>query len=212
MVGTPLETAARIDSYVCGPWRCSLKQAVLLRPSGDAYDGGLELAGDFVDISELSQLNGLFREGTPFGLSYLARDVHANFDVYFFDVAHDRFGISIDVESSLVWYGNSEFTPGRWFEGFVLAIVNALRPEVVGYGRDAALPTSHESLDVSIVLKRLRDGQLISLPHPIFYAISTKVISVEEVAEIRRRYVGSPRIEYKLAPGYHLFMDVAQPK
>ncbi|MCX4240155.1 hypothetical protein [Paraliomyxa miuraensis] len=210
--GSVLDAVERIEDAVCVPWHCRLQESALLRPSYDAFDGGLELDGELEPCESMRAVAQVAKAGKPFALVYLSYDTRANFVVYFFDVAEDGFRATVSVESSYVWFRNDEYSPGRWFEGFLISLVSAFGADVCGYGRDDAYGLKHESIEVADILERLRTGDLLELPNPIFHAISVELIERSEIVSLMRSRPCSPRLEYKVAPGYHVLMDVAQPK
>jgi hypothetical protein len=211
--GSVLELVERIEDQVCEPWRCRLQESVVLRPSHDAYDGGLEFDGELEPCETPRDVERVVKVGKPFALVYLSSDTRATFALYVFDVGDDGYSATVAMESSMVWYRNDEYsTPGRWFEGFLISLVGALRAEVCGYGRDAAYGINHESLDPAQILARLRTGDLLELPNPIFHAISVDLIDRSEILSLMKKRPCSPRLEYKISPDHHVLMDVAQPK
>lgn len=210
--GSVLDAVERIEEMVCIPWHCRLQESALLRPSYDAFDGGLELDGELEPCESMRAVARVAEAGKPFALVYLSFDTRANFVVYFFDLSEDGFRATVSVESSYVWFRNDEFGPGRWFEGFLISLVSAFGADVCGYGRDAAYSLMHESLEPAAILDRLRTGDLFELPNPIFHAISVGLINRSEIVALMKSRPCSPRLEYKVAPGYHVLMDIAQPK
>lgn len=211
--GSVLDMVERLDDQLCEPWRCRLQESVSLRPSYDAYDGGLELDGELKPCETIQDVERVAKVGKPFALVYVSYDTRATFSVYVFDIAEDGFGATVAVESSMVWFRNDEHsTPGRWFEGFLISLVAALRADVCGYGRDAAYGIQHESLEPAQILARLRTGDLLELPNPIFHAISIDLIDRSEIISLMKKRPCSPRLEYKISPDHHVLMDVAQPK
>lgn len=211
--GSVLDMVDRFAEQVCEPWRCRLQEAALLRPSHDAFDGGLELDGELEPCETTRGVARLLKTGRPFALAYASFDTRATFALYVFAVSDDGFAATMAIESSMVWFRNDEHsTPGRWFEGFLISVAGALQADVCGYGRDDAYGIKHESLEPNQILARLRTGDLLELPNPIFHAVGVDLIDRSEILALMKKRPRSPRLEYKISPTHHILMDVAQPK
>jgi len=61
----------------------------------------------------------------------------------------------------------------------------------------------------SVVLARLRSGELFVIQSPQFHAISSGLISAEEVAAILSQHPKDPTFKYRASSGYHVLYDVA---
>ncbi|MBC8071601.1 MAG: hypothetical protein IAG13_24965, partial [Deltaproteobacteria bacterium] len=191
------------------------------------YDGGLEAAGEQQPCKTIDDVRALVASRQPFGLIYLAIDTRAEFDLAFHDVDERGYNVTANIEKSLVYYKDEEHgNSGRWLEGFLISIVTALAPKVCAYGNTMLMDPDAElsvvlaalrrvryiALDPEEVVGRLRTGDLLALPWPVFHAIRTDLIQRSEIVALMKRRPCSPRLEYKLAPEHHVLMDVAQPK
>jgi hypothetical protein len=202
--GEILEALERLDKALREPWQSPLREVVRLKPSYDDFDGGLELDGDFIKCDSPRDAIEKAAGSDAFGLIYLARKIPAEFYFYLFDIGSEEFSVTLSLESSIVYYKNDEFDSGEWLEGLLTSIVCALKPLVCGYGRDAAYECKHESLNPEVILERLRAGELLGLPRPIFHSIATSLIDKSEIDALIAQYKPAPSLKYRMAPGYHI--------
>ena len=224
VTGPVIDTILRIDDGLCDAWSCSLEQFAYLRVSDDPYDGGYELAGELSPCSGESALAEIAAAGREFGLAYICRDTRATFAVYFTEIDVGMHTVTVSVESSYVYHRDDEHPqPGRWFEGWLVSLAVAVQADVCSYGNreliDNAMEFSevlarlrrprYEALDPVEVLRRLRSGEILQLPDPVFHSISVDLIGVPEVRAIMNDVGGAPSLEYKLAPGYHVLSNIA---
>ena len=71
------------------------------------------------------------------------------------------------------------------------------------------IPEEVDSLHPSVVLARGRAGEMFMMRPPQFHAISTALISSEEMAALLDQHPKRPRFRYRLATrGYHLLHAV----
>lgn len=227
--GSLLDAVARIDSELCELWRCRLKEAVYLRKSSDPYAGGLELDGDFFECTTLADVESIASINRPFALVYGAVDPRSEFNLAFHDVTEDGYTITGGVESNMVYFRDDDeySTSGQWFEGMLISLVTVLNAKVCAYGNTVTVKDKNMSLDdikaamrrvryidlsPDEVLERLRTGDLLELPYPVFHAISTDLIGKDEIDKLMKSRPCSPRVEYKQSPAHHIFTDLTQPK
>jgi hypothetical protein len=202
--GEVFEAMHRLQETLYEPFRSTLREAVRLRPSGEAYDGGLELAGPIEPCDSLEKAQRIVEGASSFALVFLAHQIPAEFYLYLYDFRADSFGLTLTIESSIIYYRNDDRPSGQWLEALLTATVCTLKPFVCGYGRDAAYELKHEPLDPAVLMARLRSGELLSLPRPIFHAISTSLIESTEIESMIKLHKPTPDPEYRIAPGYHL--------
>jgi hypothetical protein len=202
--GETLEVLERLDKALREPWQSPLREVIRLKPSYDDFDGGLELDGDFRKCESPRDAIEMAAGSDAFGLVYSARKIPADFCFYLFDIGPGEFSVTSAFESSIVYYKNDEFDSGEWLEGLLTSIVCALKPLVCGYGCDDAYRCRHESLNPDAVLARLRTGELLGLPRPIFHAIATSLIDKSEIDALIAQYNPAPILKYRMAPGYNI--------
>jgi hypothetical protein len=139
----------------------------------------------------------------------LSKEARGNVDLYFFAIAKDSFGARLVVESSMPYYEREENPKGEWLVKLLLSAVSALGCKVSGYGTDDAYEDGYDALDPTVVLGRLRAGELFAIRRPQFYAISSELISQDEMITLLDRYPKAPRLQYKLSTtGYHVLYAV----
>lgn len=213
----------RVHEELCPPFRSVLVRSVFLRPSAEPYDGGLEAVGEQEPCKTLADVQLLAGTGRAFGLVYLAADTRAEFHLAFHDITKEGFTITGSVESSLVYFKDDEHsTAGQWFESWLIALVTALRPSVCAYGNtylmdpnadlslvlEALRRPRYVALDPADVLARLRKGDLLELPSPVFHAISTSLTDRAEIDRLMKQRPCAPRLAYKLAPEHHVLSNM----
>lgn len=221
--GDLLTAVERIDEELCRPWRSLLVRSVRLRPSDDPYDGGLEALEEHEPCKTIAEVRALAKTGRPFGLVYLAADTRAEFHLAFHDITKDGYTITASVESSIVYFkDDGHTTAGQWFQGWLVSLVTALRSKVCAYGNTVLMDPNAElsqvlaalrrpryvALDPAEVLARLRTGDLLELPSPVFHAISTELIARDEIVRLMKKRPCAPRLEYKLAPEHHILSNI----
>ena len=206
--GEVLPVLDRLDAALRQRWQTQLKRVARLRPSNDAYDGGLKLDGEPEACDSPQSALGAMKGAQAFGLIYLATGIPAQLYFYLFDFAAGELSLTLSFDSSIVFFKSDEFERGQWLEGLLTTITCELKPLVCGYGRDAAYMCKHESLNPSLVLKRLRSGELLKLPKPIYHAISTSLIDTNEIVALIDEHKPEPRPRYRLAPGYHVLNNI----
>jgi hypothetical protein len=202
--GRVFDVMGRVDEVLRGRFGGALREIARLRPSGEEYDGGLELDGEFSKCDALAKAEEMTRGWKAYGLIYPMREVKARCYFYVYDISDVSFCTSLSFESSVVYFRNDDFDSGEWLERFLISMVGALRPLVCGYGLDDAYAVRHEPLPPEEVLARLRTGELLSLPRPIFHAISVSLIEAEEIEGLIKKFAPRPSPDYRMAPGYHV--------
>lgn len=181
----------------------ALREIVKLKTSDDPEDGGLALDGKFIPCSSLRQAQDIAEDWDCFALVWLDRAAIAEYYLYIFDAQQDSFACSMAFESSLAYHRTDESPSGARLEQLIFAITTCLDASVSGYGLDSAYEVQHQPLSSEEVLGRLRSGELLSLPRPIFHLISTKLVSVEEVRALIREHNASPDPEHRVMGRYH---------
>jgi hypothetical protein len=180
-----------------------------LKPEEDpltaAYNGGLDLAEDMVPCRTRSEVLLKARGWSAWGLSLLARPVPGYVYAYVFDLGNDEWSSAVSFDTSMLTYETSDLPRGEWLRGLLVSLVAALGSEVCGYGADRAYRLRYEALDPSVIIQRLRAGELFTMPYPNFHAISAKLVKVEEMADLLDRLPRSQFLQYRLATaGYHI--------
>lgn len=206
--GKVFDVLGQVNNVVEGKWQSTLREVVRLRPSNSDYDGGFELDGVIKKCESLQDAETITEGTGAFSLIYLAKDIPAEYYFYLFEIAPGEFSVTLSIESSIVYFENCEYESGQWLEGFLTSIVCVLKSSVCGYGSDAAYSCKHESLDPDEVLRRLRSGELLQLPRPIFHAISNKLIDKNEIDALIAQYKPKASPKYRMAPGYHILGSV----
>ena len=202
--GKPFEVLARVYDAVRIQWRSTLREVARLRPSGQEYDGGLELASGFLRCSNLAEAADLVEGAPAFGVVFLARQARAEWYLYVFDMDDHGFSVTISVESSIVHHHDEQFDDGELLEGLLTTVVIELQVAACGYGKDDAYNVDQKALDPGPVLERLRSGELLSLPRPIFHAFSIDLVTKQEIDALIEQHQPDPDPEYRQALGYHL--------
>jgi hypothetical protein len=209
ITGNPFLVLAHVQEAMARNWGSTIREVVQLRPSQDAYDGGLELAGDFLPCDSVRELRTLAGGWREFAVVYVVRDVPAECYLYVFGIDEADFGVTAAVDSSLVWYRNDDYPePGKWFEGFLITIATAFEPAVCGYGRDDAYRIKHESIDANAILDNVRDGKLLTIPQPVFHAIRRDLIDKDEIDALMKTHRHSPTLVYRQSPKHHVLADI----
>jgi len=207
--GTPEEALARLDERLVPAMGLEYADFGALRPSDRPSDQGLKLVDRTVPCHSRAAALGLARSCKAWGISFLSREVPGNVDFYVFEIEKNSFGARLTVESSMPWYESEEHAEGEWLVKLLLTAVSALGCEVCGYGADDAYEAGYDSLDPSVVLARLRAGELFTIRSPQFHAFSSGLISPEEMAELLDRHPKKPRLRYKVSTtGYHVLYAV----
>jgi hypothetical protein len=205
--GAPFTVLARLEEAL-EQWNISLRRFARLRPSGDAYDGGLELANGMTDCKTLDEARRLAQGGIPYALSYLATEVRGSWNLYVFDVSEDSFSATISFDTPFLSYESERFAEGEWFKAVLVEIVKALQAEVCGYGADDAYRIKHESLVPSELLKRLREGDLLNISYPVFHAFRASLLSSEEIRKLMQSRPVNRFLKYTMSGGYHVLAAV----
>ncbi len=221
--GGVIESVARIREGLRSPWGCRLERFVALQPSDDPYAGGLEAAGEEEPCESTAEVQRRMEPGRSFALVYAVVETRAEFVVAFHDITSDDHAITASVDASIVHAKNDEHsTAGQWFESWLIALVTALRPSVCAYGNtylmdpnadlslvlEALRRPRYVALDPSDVLARLRKGDLLELPSPVFHAISTSLTDHAEIDRLMKQRPCAPRLAYKLAPEHHVLSNM----
>ncbi|MCX4240156.1 hypothetical protein [Paraliomyxa miuraensis] len=220
--GNLLEAVERVENEVCPQWHCRLDRALFLRPSSDPYDGGITTDGELEPCTSVEAVAELARTGKPLGLAYIAYPTRANFYLEFFDISEDGYSLAASIESSILYHKDDEYESCRWFEGWLISLVVALRPSVCAYGNTEIIDPNMEfskvleglrrvrykALDPAQILERLRTGDLLELPDPVFHAISIDLIETPEIRTLMKTRPQAPGLEYKVAPGYHVLSNL----
>ncbi len=220
--GNILEAVELVQAQVCPQWRCRLDRAAFLRPSNDPYDGGMTIDGELEPCTSLDAVTDLARTGRPLGLAYIAHPTRANFYLEFFDITKDEYSLAASIESSILYHKDEDYEQSQWFEGWLISLVTALRPSVCVYGNteliDPKAPLSqvlealrrvrYKALDPAEVLARLRTGDLLELPSPVWHAIRTDLIQRAEIVALMKKRPCAPRLALKLAPEHHILSNL----
>ena len=207
--GTGEDLLARLEEKVLPALGLEYAEFAALRPDTDpdtaAYTGGLDLAKDLVPCRSRQEALSLARAWKAWGISFLARQVPGNVNLYLFDLQKDSLGAAISFDSSMVYFGTDELDKGEWLRKLLIALVSALACQVCGYGRDSAYRVGYVPLEPSVVLARLRSGELFVMPYPNFHAISVDLVNAEEMNALLERLPKSDFLKYGLATtGYHV--------
>ena len=207
--GTPEDALARLDERLVHTMGLEYSKFGALRPSDRPSDQGLKLVDRVVPCHSRAEALALARTCKAWGISFLSREVPGNVDFYAFEIEKNSFGARLTVESSMPWYESEELAAGEWLVKVLLTTVSALGCEVCGYGADDAYEAGYDSLDPSVVLARLRAGELFTIRSPQFHAIALGLISPEEITGLLERHPQTPPILYMVSTtGYHVLYDV----
>jgi hypothetical protein len=208
--GTPQEALARLDEQLLPAIGLEYSEFGALQPSNHPLDQGFKLIGRLVPCRSLAEALNLARSQAAWATSFLSRQVPGNVDFYAVDIGKTSFGARLVVESSMPYYESDELPMGEWLVKLLLAAVSALGCDVCGYGADDAYEAGYDSLEPSVVLARLRAGELFKIRSPQFHAIATTLISEEEMRALLDNHPKDPTFVYKVSTtGYHVLYDVA---
>lgn len=220
--GDLLEAVELVQAQVCPQWRCRLDRAAFLRSSDDPYDGGMTLDGELEPCTTLESVAELARAGRPLGLAYTAHPTRANFYLEFFDITKEGYSLAASIESSILYHKDEEYGQSQWFEGWLISLVTALRPGVSVYGNteliDPNAPLSqvlaalrrvrYKSVDPAEILTRLRTGNLLELPSPVWHAIHTDLIQRAELVSLMKKRSFAPRLTLTQGPEHHILSNL----
>lgn len=207
--GTPDEALARLDERLLPICGLEYSAFAALRPDDDPYTEGLDLAQDLVPCHSRSEVLTLAHRWNEWAVSFLSREAKGTVDLYVFDKQKDSFGSVMQVETSMPYFETDEMPGGEWLIRLFLTTVSALECEVSGYGPDDAYETGYDSLDPSVVLARLRAGELFTIPSPQFHAISLGLVTLEEMAELLGRHPKGPFLKHRISTtGYHVLYAI----
>lgn len=224
VLGAVVDTVQRIEAGMGEAWQCRLDRYAFLRVSDDPYDGGYELAGELEPCEGGSKVAELAATGRPFGLAYLCQGPKATFAVYFTEVAANAHTLTVAVEKTFVYHRDDEHTvAGRWFQGWLVSLASAVGADVCVYGNREIIDKSmdlaavleslkrprYEAVDPGQVLERLRKGDLLALPDPVFHAIKVELVGEVEIEGLLKQRAHPGTLEYKIAPGYHVLANIA---
>jgi hypothetical protein len=207
--GTGEEVLSRLESEVLHAHGLEYSEFAALRPDTDpdtaAYTGGLDLAKEMVPCRSRQEALSLARGWTAWGISFLARQVPGNVNLYLFDFQKDSLGAAISFDSSMVYFATEELEKGEWLRRLLIAVVSALGCTVSGYGRDSAYRVGYVPLEPAALLTRLRAGDLFVMPFPNFHAITVDLVKPEEMDDLLARLPKSEFLKYGVATtGYHI--------
>jgi hypothetical protein len=203
--GTPEEALARLDEHVLAPCGLEYSEFAALRPDDDPYTEGLDLVGDLVPCHSRPEALSLARGLTAWGISFAARAVPADVNLYVYDVDRSSFGTRLTFDSSIVYYETDELARGEWLVRLLAATVATLGCSVCGYGPDNAYEAGYDALEPGNVLARLRAGELFTMGPPQFHAIAAGLVTPEEMAGLLDQHPKGPFLRYGLTTtGYHL--------
>lgn len=221
--GSPLDAIACIRRDVCPAWYCAPQRYTVLCVSDDPYDGGLDRVGDDIPFDGLEAIERLIEYRSPFSLTYLAVPTRAEFVIGFHDIEDDGYMITATAESSIFYHKDDDYHESwRWFEGWLISLVIALGPSVCAFGntrlyvpnrsREEILQALQRKRFIALapedVLDSLRRGELLLYPDPVFHALRLDLISPGEIRRLIKYHPHEPRLEYKIAPGYHILSNL----
>lgn len=188
-------------------WNCGFTRVIPLRTSkGPDSEGGLEYIGPPADATTLPEvLAAARRSDLPFALVCSARAPRAPFSLVFFDRAKLGFALSVGLNPRLVAYEDEKLPQGRWLDGLLTSIVEVFEPLACSYGTTPPGKLDYTSVDPAALVTSLRSGELLALPRPVLHAISTSLVTLQEVQAILAAHAPEVDPAYRLAPGYHLF-------
>jgi hypothetical protein len=203
--GTIGDALARLDQRVLPSSGLEYHDFAALRPDDDPYTGGLDLAQDLVPCHSRLEALTLAQGWTAWAISYLARQVPGDVNLYFFNIDLDSFGAAVSFDSSLLTFETDELERGEWLRQLFITMTAALGCDVCGYGPDTAYSIRYESLNPAVLVDRLRAGDLFTMRRPNFHAISVALIRPEEMTALLRRLPRSDFLDYRLSTtGYHI--------
>ncbi len=194
-----------LDESVFKRQRIRLTDVGRLEKIEGTYTGGLDLIGEVEPCSELDEAFERTREDVAVSLTFLAPEVRANLFFSLFDLAEDSCGLTLALDDSIPYHRSDDFESGEWLFGFLIACASALNVEACGYGNDNAYSVFHESLATDQVLTRLNQGELFKPTPPIFHAISQKLVSVQKVQNLLKKYRVAKHPKYTVSSGFHDF-------
>jgi len=197
----------KLQAEVLGSWNIVIESAGQLRASNLSFDGGLELVDDLLHpcVNELDALK-MASKWEALGLVYKVPMVPCNIFLYFFNISPEGCACTLSFDSSLVFFESDDFSKGQFLTGFLTAITAALDVDVCGYGSDNAYEVKHETLDIDLVLERLKMGNLMTIKNPMFHAFSSRVIKSKEANALMENNPKNPNLRYSVSlKGYHIF-------
>ncbi len=218
-----LDTARRIDSALSDVWHCRLDRYAPLCVSDDPYDGGYDLEEEPSPCGDFSEIAKLVGGGRPVVLAFFCYDTRATFSVYFTEVDDNGHTVTVAVEPTFVFHTNDDYPePGRWFEGWLISLVVGTQAQVCVYGNREVIDKSmalasvlealrrprYEALDPMVIVQRLRTGDLLELPDPVFHAISVELMETREIRALIKSRAHAPGLQHKVVPGYHVLSNI----
>lgn len=208
--GQALDVLANLDAALGEQWDCVIRRVVRLAPSGQTDDGGLRFAGEEQTCAKFEEARTRLRNAQAFALVYLARVPQALFTLFVFDTAPDAFCVSLDMGPRILRFRNDKYAPGRWAEAFLLEIIRGLGSQICSYGTTPAGTIIHKPIEVAEFLAALRDGSLLGSETSTLHVVSTALIGKAEIDAALSKH--EPKLEYRMAPGFHIIGRIEAPE
>ena len=177
-----------------------------LKPSYDAFDGGLDLDGDGVECDDLDAALKRAETWENYALTFGSKAGYV--DVYIFGIDETGFCITVGLEFSVVSYHTNESDPGQWMWGLLSGLVTDLQVLVCGYGRDNAYNVMHEALDPAAVVARLRRGDLFVMAAPTYHAISLTLVGMNEMEKLLADLPKNERLRHGMFGQYQMIWRI----
>jgi hypothetical protein len=139
-------------------------------------------------------------------LSYKLLDVISYLHVYLW-MAQSRTCMAVEVDSSILFYRQDEYSDGDWLGRFLMALAPAVGATVCAYGM--GYEVEYQPLDPASIVQLVRSGEVLSRPYPSFHAVSDALVSEREVQDALRAYHRPSRTTYvATTTGYHVFLNL----
>jgi hypothetical protein len=214
--GTVEDALTRFDFRVLRTCGLEYAEFAALRPPSDprdfAYTGGLDLVGELVPCKSRTEALALGKKwGGAWAISFRVLQLPGEANLYLFDQqGKDSFGAALAFDSSMVTHKTDTLERGQMLRTLLGTVGAALGSAVCGYGADDAYRIGYVPLESSVIVDRLRAGELFMMPWPNFHAISADLVSVEEMHSLLEKLPRRKPFKYGFATsGYHMMWHLA---
>jgi hypothetical protein len=197
--GTIADALARFEAGTFLRFGLKYVSFAELQPDDDPWTGGFSLAGDSVPSGSRAEVLSMAAQKPAWGIAF------GNAYLEFFETESDSFAVAMSFESAMMSVEYGEFTEGQWLRKLFMATVDAFRCEVCGYGADDAYGGGYEWLSPTVIVERLRAGELFMMGYPNFHAISVDLVSPDAMNALWDSLPRSKYLKRELtASGYHI--------
>lgn len=206
IVGTPLSVYQRLISEFLEPLSFERPEFVRLYRTDDPMFAGFKAVNEPTLCQSTNHLLEQVTKGREFGSVHMISSIPGSIYFHVVDVDETGFTFTAEIDTGLVAWENENFARGQWFKMMLTTLVSALRADICGYGR--AYDLGYDYLDSDKLLEFLRSGELMKTWYPTFHAVSTKLISSQEMFSLfenREKELATDDLRYETSSlGYHL--------